>query len=431
MSKLIGSSLTKSFLLKSNSSAKSKVLVNSCVYLDHAHNYSSQGKGFLSGFIDNLKEEFNKNKEMKESVKKFREEAKKLEQSDALRDARNKYKVLGDETDKSSKIIKEKLEMFTEKVKESEITKKAAEITGEMAKQAKQAADTVSKQTQELSQTAAFKIVKENVKVATKTIDNVAQISNIKPYVRPEKLKKRSELDDTTNNKVYDSNTEATGVVLHKDSKWFQSWQNFKENNQYVNKLFEFKTQFDESDNPIVRVTRGLTERVGYLFGGIFSSTEMSAVLTEITKVEPEFNINDFLKQVQYVIIPNVMESLRTGEMEILQDWCTEAAFNILTHPLKQCEHLKFNYHSEVLDVSHLDIVATKIMEQGPVLIVRFTAQQIIYITDSKGAIVEGDKDKIKRVDHVWALCRDPTILDPKAAWRVMECAMHATEMFV
>jgi hypothetical protein len=31
-------------------------------------------------------------------------------------------------------------------------------------------------------------------------------------------------------------------------------------------------------------------------------------------------------------------------------------------------------------------------MEQGPVLIVRFTAQQIIYVTDSKGVIVEGDK---------------------------------------
>jgi len=37
-------------------------------------------------------------------------------------------------------------------------------------------------------------------------------------------------------------------------------------------------------------------------------------------------------------------------------------------------------------------IAATKIMEQGPVLIVRFTAQQIIYVTDSKGVIVEGDK---------------------------------------
>jgi hypothetical protein len=60
------------------------------------------------------------------------------------------------------------------------------------------------------------------------------------------------------------------------------------------------------------------------LFGGIFSSTEMSAVLTEITKMEPNFNTNDFLKRVQYVIIPNVMESLRIGEMEILKDWCTE-----------------------------------------------------------------------------------------------------------
>jgi hypothetical protein len=50
----------------------------------------------------------------------------------------------------------------------------------------------------------------------------------------------------------------------------------------------------------------------------------MSAVLTEITNVEPNFNVSDFLKRVQYVIIPNVMESIRAGEMEILKDWCTE-----------------------------------------------------------------------------------------------------------
>lgn len=31
-------------------------------------------------------------------------------------------------------------------------------------------------------------------------------------------------------------------------------------------------------------------------------------------------------------------------------------------------------------------------MDQGPVLIVTFTAQQIIYVADSQGKIVEGDK---------------------------------------
>lgn len=48
-------------------------------------------KGFLGEFLDSLKQELNKNKEMKENIRKFREEAKKLEESDALKQARRKY----------------------------------------------------------------------------------------------------------------------------------------------------------------------------------------------------------------------------------------------------------------------------------------------------------------------------------------------------
>jgi import inner membrane translocase subunit TIM44 len=48
-------------------------------------------KTFLGGFFDNLKEEYNKNKDMKDSISKFREEAKKLEQSESLQEARKKY----------------------------------------------------------------------------------------------------------------------------------------------------------------------------------------------------------------------------------------------------------------------------------------------------------------------------------------------------
>lgn len=45
----------------------------------------------MSGLLDNIKQELAKNKEMKESIKKFRDEAKKLEESDALQEARRKY----------------------------------------------------------------------------------------------------------------------------------------------------------------------------------------------------------------------------------------------------------------------------------------------------------------------------------------------------
>jgi hypothetical protein len=51
----------------------------------------------------------------------------------------------------------------------------------------------------------------------------------------------------------------------------------------------------------------------------------MSQVLTEITKSEPTFEINEFLNRVQHDIIPNILESLSQNELEILKDWCTEA----------------------------------------------------------------------------------------------------------
>jgi len=34
--------------------------------------------------------------------------------------------------------------------------------------------------------------------------------------------------------KEIDADTESTGVVMHKDSRWSQNWQNFKDNNQYM-----------------------------------------------------------------------------------------------------------------------------------------------------------------------------------------------------
>lgn len=53
--------------------------------------HASGRKGFLGEFVDNLRQEFSKNQEMKDNIKKFREEAKRLEESDALQQARRKY----------------------------------------------------------------------------------------------------------------------------------------------------------------------------------------------------------------------------------------------------------------------------------------------------------------------------------------------------
>ena len=42
--------------------------------------------------------------------------------------------------------------------------------------------------------------------------------------------------------------------------------------------------------------------------GNVFSKTEMSEVLTEIVKADPNFDKERFIREVQHDIIPNILE---------------------------------------------------------------------------------------------------------------------------
>jgi len=88
-------------------------------------------------------------------------------------------------------------------------------------------------------------------------------------------------------------------------------------------------------------------------------------------------------------------------------------------------------------------------MEIGPVLVVSFQAQQIAYIADANSKVIEGDpvsvnnhfnlnsffyfylKEHINRINYIFALGRDPTILDPLAAWRLVDLSASKANHFV
>ncbi|CAN7981121.1 unnamed protein product [Ixodes pacificus] len=376
---------------------------------------------------------------MKESLKKFREEAAKLEQSEALRSARQKYENIEAETAKGSQQIKEQLESLKEKIREgieeaqkSEIGKMSREFTEELAKSAKTAAETLAKQGDQLGKSGAFQAVSSGIK-AVKTEIDVSTIPGARVYRPPEKLRKRSESSSASaaEPRVVSPNEEATGIELHKDSRWYQSWQNFRENNPYVHKFFDLKTQYDESDNPLVRASRTLTDKVSDIFGGLFQKTELSEVLTEICKMDPAFDKNEFLRQCETDIIPNVLEAIVRGDLEILRDWCHDAPFNVLSTPIKQAAQLGYRFDSKVLDVTNVDLAMGKIMEQGPVLIITFQSQQIMVVRNAKGDVVEGDPEKIMRMHYAWVLCRDQNELDPRAAWKLMDLSANSTEQWL
>ncbi|XP_014324810.1 mitochondrial import inner membrane translocase subunit TIM44 [Xiphophorus maculatus] len=395
-------------------------------------------KGFLGEFLDNLKQELNKNKEMKENIKKFREEAKKLEESDALKQARRKYKTIESETAKTSEVLKKKLGTISETVKEgleevsrTEIGKKIKEGMEEAAKTAKTSAETVSKSGEILGKTGAFRAISQSVESVKKEIGDLGQTG---PYRPPARLRKRTEFSSKgpgEDGKVFEANEEATGVVLHKDSKWYQQWKDFKDNNVVFNRFFEMKMKYDESDNVIIRASRAVTDKMTDIIGGMFSKTEMSEVLTEILKVDPSFDKDSFLKQCEQDIIPNILEAMIRGELEVLKDWCYEATYSQLAHPIQQAKAMGLQFHSKILDIDNIDLAMGKMMEQGPVLIITFQAQLVMVIRNTKGEVVEGDPDKVLRMMYVWALCRDQEELNPYAAWRLLDISASSTEQIL
>ncbi|XP_028857262.1 mitochondrial import inner membrane translocase subunit TIM44 isoform X1 [Denticeps clupeoides] len=403
--------------------------------------YASGGgggkKGFLGEFLESLKQELSKNKEMKENIKKFREEAKRLEESEALQQARRKYKTIESETVKTSEVLKKTLGSISETVKEgleevgrSGMGKKIKEGVEEAAKTAKTSAETVSKSGEKLGKTGAFKAISQGMESVKKEIE----MGQGGPYKPPTRLRKRSDFSSKaggSESKVFEANEEAMGVVLHKDSKWYQQWKDFKDNNVVFNRFFEMKMKYDESDNAFIRASRSITDKVTDLIGGLFSKTEMSEVLTEILRVDPSFDKDLFLKQCERDIIPNILESMIRGELEVLKDWCYEATYSQLAHPIQQAKALGLQFHSRILDIDNIDLAMGKMMEQGPVLIITFQAQMVMVIRNTKGEVVEGDPEKVLRMMYVWALCRDQEEFNPHAAWRLLDISASSTEQIL
>uniref|UniRef100_A0A672RWD0 Mitochondrial import inner membrane translocase subunit TIM44 n=1 Tax=Sinocyclocheilus grahami TaxID=75366 RepID=A0A672RWD0_SINGR len=418
----------------------------SCIHIENCFSHacdvqarfmSSAGgrKGFLGEFLDNLKQELSKNKEMKENIQKFREEARKLEESEALKQARRKYQTIESETVKTSEVLKKTLGTISETVKEglgevgrSDIGKKIKEGVEEAAKQS---AETVFKGGEKLGKTGAFRAISQGVESVRKEIGDLGQIG---PYRPPSRLRKRSEFSSKaggTEAKVFEANEEAMGVVLHKDSKWYQQWKDFKDNNVVFNRFFEMKMKYDESDNAFIRASRAVTDKMTDIIGGLFSKTEMSEVLTEILKVDPNFDKDSFLKQCERDIIPNILEAMIQGELEVLKDWCYEATYSRLAHPIQQAKAMGLQFHSKILDIDNIDLAMGKKMEQGPVLIITFQAQLVMVIRNVKGEVVEGDPEKVLRMMYVWALCRDQDELNPYAAWRLLDISASSTEQIL
>ncbi|KAH7723893.1 Protein T09B4.9 [Aphelenchoides avenae] len=383
------------------------------------------GKNFISRLRDNLVQEIQKNKELQENKRILEERMRELGESEALREARKKFEKVEQESEQSSQIIKHKVKEFKDHVdklvtelQKTDAGKKLSVAGQEALKQARYAAEKIEEAAKVVGDTQVYKQVASTTKAVATEIDSLA---DLRMYSRPEQLKLRSEGFSTSAfaSRPVEANTDATGIELHKEARWYESWKNFSENNTYINKLFTWKNKYDESENVAVRMMRFATDRLSHAFSG---SSEVSEVLTEINKINPNFDKVEWLRFCEKEIIPNILEAFIRGDLEVLEDWCHEKAFGVLSQLVKEYQKVGFSTKdSRIIDVSKVEMASGKMTDQGPVLVITFQVFMINVVKNSEGKVIQGDENKPVRLHHVWVMCRDMEEYNPAMAWKLLE----------
>ena len=169
-----------------------------------------------------------------------------MEESDALKEARRKFQSIEGEGAKTGGALKDQLSGLTDKVKDAvedlsknETVKKASEFTGNLGEKTKGATESLGKAAETISQSAAFQS-------ATKTASNFkdeldGRMLGGRVYRPPRVLRKRKEAVEGAEARVIEADETTTGVEMHRDSRFSQSWQNFKDSNPVVNKFVDYR----------------------------------------------------------------------------------------------------------------------------------------------------------------------------------------------
>ncbi|KAJ3121955.1 protein translocase subunit [Nowakowskiella sp. JEL0407] len=294
--------------------------------------------------------------------------------------------------------------------------------------------EVVGKVAEPILETEAAKKIAEGVRQIDESVSDLKANSRYVEYrtkADRQRLKeKRLAQLGHPQNRAVSANLEAGGsVVIHKQSRWAETWKEFTENSPIAKSMFSIKRGIEETDSPLM-------ERIREIFASpVFQETEQSRVVRAFRSVDPSFNLEDFTTEIAEFVVPDIMEAYLSGDAVTLEEWCSERAYAQLTRGFEvQTQHGLIS-DCKLLDIRQLQLAKAMVIEDGtmgtdvPVLTYRFTTQEVLLFRNVKGEVALGKEDNI--VSSGWVIvftkdqCIDPTIpVNPNTnGWRVLEAA--------
>ncbi|OTA56474.1 Tim44-like domain-containing protein [Hypoxylon sp. EC38] len=369
-------------------------------------------------FMETMQSEFKASKEWNESTKQLADSAHSFTESESVRRARQAYEsTTGAVTSTAGKVLKTsatavgKGAAWTWETPVMKGVRKGANLTG----------DIIDKATKPIRETEAYKNVKE-------VIDDGSS-SRYGGWIEKEERRKARELREKQARSIHGKAEEAvedpnagTNITLHKDAAWKEAWRDFRDQNKFVQGLFNMKHVYNESENPLITTARSITDRVA----GFFAENETAMVIKKFRSMDPNFQIEPFLQELREYILPEVLDAYVKGDTETLKLWLSAAQYSVYEALTKQYLQAGLKSDGRILDIRHVDILKARMLEPGeiPVFIITCRTQEVhVYRNAKTNELAAGMEDKVQLVTYAIGITRTPEdVNNPETrGWRLIE----------
>ncbi|SPO04018.1 related to mitochondrial import protein MPI1 precursor [Cephalotrichum gorgonifer] len=372
-------------------------------------------------FRDTFKSEMDSSKEWNESTKALTSSANQFAESESVRKAREAYgKTSGAVSSATAKVMKgtggaiAKGATWTWETPVVKGVRSAANVTGEV----------LDKATKPIRDTTAYKNVKD-------VIDDGAS-SRYGGWVEKEERRKRREAREGAagpKEVPQEDPNAGTNVTLHKDAAWKEAWRDFRDTSSVVQKLFNARTIYQESENPLISTARSITDTVG----GWFAENETAQVIKAFREMDPSFQVEPFLQELREYILPEVLDAYVKGDVETLKLWLSAAQYSVYEALTKQYLTMGMKSDGRILDIRNVDILKAKMLDPGdvPVFIITCRTQEVhVYRNAKTNELAAGMEDKVQLVTYAIGLTRTPEdVNNPETrGWRLIEVQKSARD---
>ena len=201
-----------------------------------------------------------------------------------------------------------------------------------------------------------------------------------------------------------------------------EAWSNFKDNSKVMQSLFAMRNTYEESENPLISTARSITDRVA----GFFAENETARVIKKFREMDPNFQLEPFLRDLREYILPEVLDAYVKGDEEVLTQWLSAAQFQVYAAINKANVTKGYKADGRILDIRGVDIMNARLLEPGdiPVFIVTCRTQEVhVYRNAKTNQLAAGMEDKVQQVTYAIGMTRIPEdVSNPEThGWRMIE----------